>query len=122
VPAEIRRILFVAHEILAALRDYHRRVGQPLPSGPVLACTPECDEAPTIDRYRIAFHHSDPPANDIVIPATTLAVALILYCRNRKIPLPAQAEKSVQLLNKQVCLVVTSSIKATENTAAPLCL
>ena len=44
---------------------------------------------------------------DMVIPGATLAAALILYCRDRNIPLAASAGKSLQLFGNQVCLVTT---------------
>jgi len=39
-----------------------------------------------------------------------LAAALILYCRDRRIPLPANAKKSLRRVGEQVGLVVTSGL------------
>jgi hypothetical protein len=43
----------------------------------------------------------------VVIQGPALAAALILYCRDRRIPLAASAGKSLRLFGNQVCLVTT---------------
>jgi hypothetical protein len=46
------------------------------------------------------------PAEQVVLVETPdLAAALILYCRDRGIPLPYKATKSLQVIDERLCLV-----------------
>ena len=49
---------------------------------------------------------------EMVVESTTLAAALILYCRDRKIPLPASADKSLQRFGDQIGLIATYNPKS----------
>lgn len=120
MPSELRRILFRPAEVVQAVREYQRRAGAPLPAGVVARCGPD-DEGGGV-RFRIAFApepskgaSSLSPAGgegrEVVIEAPVLAAALILHCRDRRIPLPAGAEKSLTRFGEQVCLVASINIK-----------
>ena len=47
---------------------------------------------------------------EVVIEGPALAAALILHCRDRRIPLPTNAKKSLRRVGDQVGLVVTSGL------------
>jgi hypothetical protein len=108
MPTELRHLLFRTAEIVQAIKEYHRRLGQVLPAGPVLSCGAEYDGEGRGVQFCITIA-PDPadakkPAKpgmadrqDVVIEGPTFAAALILYCRDRRIPLPANADKSLQL-------------------------
>jgi len=116
MPTELRHLLFQPAEVVQAVQEYRRRLGQALPTGSIVSCGPECDGGSEIARYRLTLA---PDATTVakggeggrqdllVIAGPALAAALILYCRDRNIPLAASASKSLQLFGNQVCLVTT---------------
>ena len=124
MPSELRHLLFRPAEIVQAVREYHRRLGTPLPSGTVARCGPECEAEDGGVSFRITIlpdHDGAGPAitgeaqrQDIVIEGPSLAAALILYCRDRRIPLPAGADKSLQAFGEKVCLIATINPKQEE--------
>jgi hypothetical protein len=93
MPKEMRQILFSAGEVVSAVTDYHRRRNLPLPLGTVLRCVILDD--PEV-RGVLVIQSDDRQLIDLAITAEMLAASLILYCINRKIPLPAEAEKKLQ--------------------------
>ena len=119
MPTELRHLIFSPAEVLDAVKEFNRRRGTPLPAAGVAQCGPDGMEAEegTI-RFRIVL--TSPPAKEavpdksvkdtqreMIIESHVLAAALILYCRDRRIPLPVIAEKSLQRFGEQVCLVAT---------------
>jgi hypothetical protein len=116
MPSEIRHIIFRPGEIIQAIKEYYRRRGQALPRGTVLSCNPECYAATEAVRLRLviapdiidrpASLKPIQPAEQVVLVETPdLAAALILYCRDRGIPLPYKATKSLQVIDERLCLV-----------------
>ena len=121
--SEIRHLLFRPFEVVQAVAEFSRRSGVPLPPGTVVRCEPENNGTGTPIRFRIAIapDGTDPTAEtshrEITIDSSTLAAALILYCRDRRIPLPASADKSLQQFGDQVCLMATINPKQDAATA-----
>ena len=117
MPSEIRHVLFRPAEVIDAIRLYHQRLGASLPTGTVSRCGPESDQAGGNVRFRIVVQpdlsRDAPPVAgqegtvEVVVEGSNLAAALILYCRERQVPLPASAHKSLQCFGEQVGLVAT---------------
>jgi hypothetical protein len=108
MPHEIRHIIFSNEEVARALVDYHRRSGNPLPTGSVLRCSPELQDG----HVTAALHMTvDQDGSRLAVPVTSnaLAAALILFCINQRIPLPTKAAKSLQMVGEQVGLVITKT-------------
>jgi hypothetical protein len=116
MPSELRHIMFRPPEVVHAVTEYHRRIGQPLPPGSVICGTPESGGPGDVVRFRIALtpdhagtgkaqNSGEPARREVVVEGPALAAALILFCRNEHIPLPARAEKSLQIFGDQVVLV-----------------
>jgi hypothetical protein len=119
MPTELRHVLFRPAEVVQAIRQYHRRLGLTLPAGTVQSCGPEyADEGQEV-RFRLTIipdrvqgkrfvtGQTGTP-EEMVIEGPALAAALILYCRDRHIPLPAGANKSLQIFAPdRLCLVST---------------
>jgi hypothetical protein len=119
MPAEIRHIVFKPPEVVEALGIYYRRVGRAVPPGVVTNCGPDRMSATSPARFRMTID-DDPsvtssglPPNGLSKPQTLvvegadLAAALILFCRKKKIPLPANATKSLEVYGGQLCLAFT---------------
>ena len=121
MPSELRHVLFRPAEVVQAVKEYYRRSGAPLPSGSVVRCGPEGEGGGV--RFRIALvpdrakgHAPAPPGegarHEVLVEGPALAAALILHCRDRGIPLPASAEKSLQRLGERVCLIAIIGAKS----------
>jgi hypothetical protein len=117
VPSELRQLVFRPHEVTRAVRALYRRRSEPVPAGNVMAVTPELDETGEIAGVRLALTPEPvvewmEPACDaadrreIHVEAPALAAALIMECREQRIPLPAKSKKSLRLVGGRVCLVV----------------
>lgn len=115
MPSELRHLLFRPDEVVQAVWAYHRRLGLPVPSGVVARCGPE-DRRGNEVVFRITFVPA--PAKDaaaraagaggrcdVLIDGPTLTAALILHCRDRRIPLPARVAKTLRRYGERVCLV-----------------
>lgn len=117
MPSELRHILFRPAEVAVAITEYYRRTGTPLPQGSIVRCGPECESAGSAMRFRmvlvldIADSEASMPSagahREVVVEGPILAAALILYCRDRRIPMPVSGDKSLQRFGEQVGLVVT---------------
>lgn len=124
MPTELRHILFRPGEVTLAIREYHRRMKTPLPPGTVVRCGAECEDAGGSVRFRLVLapdptegapHQAgDDARREVVVEGPALAAALILFCHDRRIPLPATADKSLQRFGEQVGLVVTINPKQDE--------
>ena len=123
MPSELRHIVFRPAEVVEAVEEYFRRLGTPLPPGSIVECGPVRDDG--FDG-KVSFSITiapDAPWGDpnpwidaegrteVVVEGPALAAALILFCRSRRIPMPATADKSLQRIGSQICLVATLSPK-----------
>jgi hypothetical protein len=119
MPSEIRHIVFKPPEVVEAIGIYYRRVGRAVPPGVVSTCGPERSGAASPAAFRMTIDEDQaatepppsPPAHprqqDLVVEGAELAAALILFCRRQKIPLPANATKSLEVYGGQLCLAFT---------------
>ena len=109
MPSEVRQLLFQARELILAVTEYFHRRGLPLPVG--TASRISIAEAQPI--YAILDIDTDQGETvGLEINAETLAASLILYCINRKIPLPAEADKRLKRVQEDaIALVVVKHAK-----------
>lgn len=125
VPSEIRQLSFSPAEVVQAVKEYYRRSGQPLPGGSIVSCGGEAEAG--LVRFRItvmldpvkeknATQPGKPIRQEVVIEGPALAAALILSCRDRRIPLSSHANKSLRSIGDQVCLIATINPKQSELT------
>jgi hypothetical protein len=109
MPSEIRQLLFRSREIILAITEYFQRRGLALPSG-TAARVVIADAQPTYAVLDIATDEGE--TIGVEISAEALAASLILYCINRKIPLPAEADKRLRRVHEDsVALVVVKHAK-----------
>lgn len=105
MPTEIRNIIFSTNEVLFAVKDFRQRKKDPLPSGSILDC--KMIEKPDVHVEIEMACDPDDHKRNFTFGSEELAAALILFCINRKIPLPAAAIKILQLFDGELGLVVT---------------
>ena len=98
---EERRIIFTDAEVVAAVQALYQRAKQAFPPGNVWnvsisednGCQVDCD---VVD----AKGHRD----RVTVAGERLAAALILFCMQHKIPLPARAQKGLVIMQGQLAL------------------
>jgi hypothetical protein len=109
MPREMRQIMFRAPEVMTAITEYHRRRTLPLPSGTAVGCT--VTDEPSL-QVTLAIQGDNGTISDLAVNAEMLAAALILYCINRNIPLPAEADKRLQKVGDDgVALIVIKRLR-----------
>ncbi|WP_033069382.1 hypothetical protein [Thalassospira australica] len=103
---EIRCIVFEDGELIKAILAHGRRTGKALPAGQISSF--EIERSPEV----IARMTITPDAGQKTIVPTTgaeLAAAMIAYCIDRKVPVPAHAAKSITIIDDQVALKIRMS-------------
>jgi len=110
VPAEIRHIVFCAAEVAAAVREYRRHLGRPLPSGALR----RLELFPGTGGVRVSLEIA--PDNGVSsesweISSAEITDALIFYCGAHNIPMPAAGVKSLQRFGENLLLIVTVNLK-----------
>ena len=109
MPIEVRHLIFDEAEVSAALLAYDRRT-RPQSRSMTLADL-RLDDFPTMKCY-LTLRTPDGGLDVVEFSATQLAAALILYCRQERIPLPARASKSVRILDRSVHLSLSLNAPA----------
>jgi len=110
MPSEVRQLLFKSREIIVAITEYFHRRGLNLPIGTASRVT-IVEGQPVQASLDIVTDQGETVA--VEVNAEMLAASLILYCINRKIPLPADADKRLQRIHEDsVALVVVKRAKA----------
>ncbi|RJF94409.1 hypothetical protein D3874_00735 [Oleomonas cavernae] len=110
MPTETRHISFRPHEIVAAIGDFHARRKLPIPKGKVLGIS--FTEAPNIQTTLSIRPDDEAEPVDFTLTSETLAAALVFYCINRSIPLPAMATKRLQRNGDEIALVITRASRS----------
>jgi hypothetical protein len=104
--SETRRITFSSEELVQALTRHRRDEKQPLPASRIRGSKVENGEGP-VPRITLLL---DPAGGDgattMDFRATEVAVALIKFCRLKRIPLPKRANKSLGVDRGQIALVL----------------
>lgn len=100
---EIRCIVFEDGELIKALLAHARRTGKGLPAGQITSFEIERGKD-VIAKLTITADEG----NIMVVPASgaELAAAMIAYCIDRKVPVPANAAKSITMLEDNVALKI----------------
>jgi hypothetical protein len=97
MPIEVRHLMFDEAEVTSALVAYERR-SRPQ-KRPMSVADLRLDDFPTMK----AFLTLRTPEGGIEVAefgGAQLAAALILFCRNARIPLPARAAKTVTIFDR----------------------
>ncbi|RCK43769.1 hypothetical protein [Thalassospira profundimaris] len=103
---EIRCIVFEDGELIKALLAHGRRTGKALPAGHISSFEIQRSKD-VIARMTIT---SDEGGKTIVpTSGAELAAAMIAYCIDRKVPVPAQSAKSITVIDDHVALKITMS-------------
>ncbi len=107
--SETRRITFTSEELVQAVANHRRDEKQPFPGSRVRGAQVSQVNGSGL---RVAFA-LDPSTGDgtseLELKPTEVGVALIKFCRLKKIPLPRRASKSLAVNDGAICLVLSLS-------------
>ena len=109
MPSEIRHIVFSPAEVAAAIREYRRHVGRPLPTGTLRRFEMHPGNGGVRASFDIIADHTIPAASWDVGSAE-ISEALILYCGAHNIPLPTGGIKTLQRFGESLLLIVTVNL------------
>ena len=105
MPSEIRHLVFSTTEVVAAIREYRRHVGRPLPTGTLR----RFEMHPGKGGVRASFDivpDNTIPAQGWEVGSAEITDALILYCGAHNVPLPATGVKTLQRFGDSLLLIV----------------
>ncbi len=108
--AELRYIFFSCAEFTRALRDLAARCKEDVPTMDIVAVKGIDDKT-----GEVTLGYSG--ESIATLPREKAAAALILFCRTRKIPLPAEGQKSLTVSQGRIVLVVSITDKVRPNNA-----
>ena len=111
MPSEIRHIVFSSPEVAAAIREYRRHIGRPLPAGRLRHFDMHADKGGLLVTLEIAPENERGQQCDF--GGSEMTDALILYCNAHHIPLPSAGIKTLQRFGDNLLLIVTVNL-ATE--------
>ena len=109
--AELRYIFFSSAEFTRALRDLAQRCKEDVPTRDIAGVQGIDDKTGAVT---IEFA----PEGTETLAADKVAAALILFCRLRKIPLPAEGQKSLTVSQNRIVLVISITDKARQGVTA----
>ena len=107
MPQEIRHLVFAAAEVIRAVVEYHKRSGSALPAGEVTDF--EANHEPAGVHARFAIGGAD-WRQVVTVEPGQLAAALILYCKYRSVPLPADAAKVLHVVDGGVAMELSRNL------------
>lgn len=101
---ELRCIVFTERELVNAVIDRKRRRGEPLPPGTVQSVRFSIEDTVTTILEVVDDHGR---AAEFALPESEVSAALISYCMNRRVPLPAESEKVLYVIKGAATLMIT---------------
>ncbi len=109
MPGEIRYIIFNDVEVLSALAEYRRQRNEPLPSSDDVEVTIR-DKPKILVTLAIVPKGKQLPI-ELVFEGVELAAALIMFCIDRKIPIPATGvSKTIELVGGSIALQILKDV------------
>jgi len=111
VPNEMRKIVFTAEELQAALVNYALRTNKKLPNATIDNILVEEKEGVTATI--VYMRDGTEEAKSVEFTPNDVAASIILYCNTRQIPLPREAKKVVVPIEDSVGMII--KIDASDN-------
>jgi len=102
MPSEIRHIKFEKEEVLHAIKEYWTWKKEDYDSNHVENFTLLSE--PDISA-KVKFDIEE-GQKEVILSGDVLSTAIVLFCINRKIPLPVNSKKSIRLFKDDLILIV----------------
>ncbi|HEY4162119.1 MAG TPA: hypothetical protein VGM59_03590 [Dongiaceae bacterium] len=100
---ETRKIIFSTEEVIQAVSKHRRDEKQPLPESRIRGMKTEDGVVP---KFVLQLEDRGDGKTGIELRPAEIAVALIKFCRLKRIPLPKRADKSLALDDGHVTLIL----------------
>ena len=104
MPNEMRKIVFTADELQAALVNYALRTNKKLPNATINNILVEEKEGVTATI--VYMRDGTEEAKSVEFTPNDVAASIILYCNTRQIPLPREAKKVVVPIEDSVGMII----------------
>ena len=104
MPHEMRKIVFTADELQAALVNYALRTNKKLPNATINNILVEAKEGVTATI--VYMRDGTEEAKSVEFTPNDVAASIILYCNTRQIPLPREAKKVVVPIEDSVGMII----------------
>jgi len=104
---ELRCILFNEREVAAAVIERRRRMREPLPTGTVDRMTFKHGPEGIVSVLHLT--DDDGIKHEVKVADPEVASALVAYCLGRRVPLPVDADKFLQVINDHLALMIRVS-------------
>jgi hypothetical protein len=113
--SEVRYLLFDEQDLLRAMIEYRKSRNQPLPTGTISEF--KIQRAQPVTCILSVDEDQAGKKTDIIFTNDVIRAALISYCLYKKVPLPARAEKNLQVFGKRIGMLVSLNLTEAENDA-----
>ena len=104
VMKEFRCIVFSDQEAISAIIERRQKQREQLPVGTILGLTHNSDGSNTFTLMTVDDYGKKTP---VIIAIPEMAAALVCYCLDRRIPMPASAKKGIEIMGSDITLVMT---------------
>ncbi|MEI6558543.1 MAG: hypothetical protein WCO00_09050 [Rhodospirillaceae bacterium] len=103
---ELRCLVFSEQEVLAAVAERRKRLHEQLGDGAIQKVS---YQGPGEGGVTATFHGVNARGEEqlTVIQETELSAALVNFCMSRKIPMPVDSDKYLQVINDGLTLMIT---------------
>ena len=109
--SEVRYLAFSPKDTVNAVSHYLRQVRRPLPHGQVVEY--EAERSPP-GLHLVIRPDGEERNHAVRLSSEALAAAMVLYCRYRKVPLPAKASKVLSVSGDRFVLMVGVGLSEAE--------
>ena len=103
MPIEMRVMLYNDQEVVAALASFYRKLGRPLTVGQIARYVIHDNGKISVT---LAVETIDGEIVEHEVSEADLAAAIIMQAIGAKIPLPAEADKRIVVVDNQITLVI----------------
>ena len=101
---ELRCLAFTEQEVVAAVVERRRRLREPLPEGAVQGVSYRTEGGIAVTIHAV---NSEGQNTAITVPEAEASAALVNFCMSRKIPMPVDSDKYLQVIKDSLTLMIT---------------
>lgn len=114
---ELRCLVFSEQEVVAAIAERRKRLHETLGDGPIQKVSYQNENGVTV-----TFHGVNAKGEEqsTVIGETEISAALVNFCMSRKIPMPVDSDKYLQVINDGLTLMITMRFNKAHKSGHPV--
>ena len=114
---ELRCLVFSEQEVVAAIAERRKRLHETLGDGPIQKVSYQNENGVTV-----TFHGVNAKGEEqlTVVHETEISAALVNFCMSRKIPMPVDSDKYLQVINDGLTLMITMRFNKAHKSSHPV--